>query len=62
MTTLFDFGMVHAEPDIWEVVPDIEWEKTAISGDALVWIYGTCWLDTSLRWWITPDHLRMVVE
>lgn len=56
---LFDFGMEHDEPDVWDIIPDIEWEKSDYEG-SLIWIYGTCWLSNLLEWFNTPDHMVII--
>lgn len=53
--SLFDFGLEWCEPDLWEVIPDIEYEMDEY-GCSLIWYYGTCWVSTKFPWCITPDH------
>ena len=57
-TNLFNFGMIKPEPNIWDVILDLEY--TPLNHDptsALIFIYGTCWLSTSLHWFNCPDHM-----
>ncbi len=55
MTTLFDFGMIHDDPNVWDVIPDIEFTIDSYGG-SLVFYYGVCDISTKYPWCITPDH------
>ena len=53
---LFDFGLVYDEPNVYDVIPDVEFEESGFEG-SLIWIYGLCDISTEYPWCITPEGL-----